>query len=67
MATSETARPNLFTVREASSELRCSRASVYRAVHDGRLSARRLGEDGSLRISAEALDEFLVPVAVRSR
>lgn len=60
-------RRELLTTSEAALELRCSRASVYRAVHDGRLEAQRLGEDGPLRISAEALDSFLVPVVERSR
>jgi excisionase family DNA binding protein len=64
MSTSE--KPGqLRTVGEAALELRCSRASVYRAVESGALEAWRLGENGQLRISRESLDRFLIPASKR--
>jgi excisionase family DNA binding protein len=60
-------RDALRTVGEAADELRCSRASIYRAIDRGELEAWRLGESGQLRIPASSVDAFLVPVDARRR
>ena len=57
----------LRTVGEAAIELRCSRASVYRAVASGALEAWRLGDAGQLRIPASSISMFLVPVGDQRR
>jgi excisionase family DNA binding protein len=51
-----------LTPREAAAALRCSPASIYRAVHAGELEAVRLGRNGSFRIRQEALSAFVRPV-----
>ena len=55
-------REQYATPAEVASRLRCSRATVYRAIDRGELAAVRLGETGSLRIRADAIDEFVRPV-----
>jgi excisionase family DNA binding protein len=52
---------DLLTVNEAARRLRMSRVSLYRAVARGELDAYRVGENGPLRIPADALERFLRP------
>jgi excisionase family DNA binding protein len=52
----------LLTVDEARVLLRCSRASIYRRVHDGTLPAMRVGESGPLRFEPSAVYRVLRPV-----
>ena len=51
-----------LTVDEAARELRLSRSSIYRKVHDGTLPAFRVGETGSLRFQPAAVRRVLRPV-----
>lgn len=60
-------RDDLRTVGEAAAELRCSRASVYRAIGSGELPAWRLGETGQLRIPAASIGAYLVPAGEKRR
>lgn len=53
------------TPRQVAAMLRCSTATVYRAIHRGELEAVRLGERGSLRIREDALDRFVRPTRSR--
>jgi len=59
MSTAETDR--LLAPCEVAHRLRCSPVTVYRAISRGELEARRLGENGSLRVSEDALERFLRP------
>jgi excisionase family DNA binding protein len=62
MTTAET--PLRFpTVDEAARVLRQSRPTMYRKIERGELRAVRLGENGPLRISVDALREHLRPAA----
>jgi excisionase family DNA binding protein len=54
----------LRTVREVARELRCSPLTIYRAIQRGELRARRLGEQGGLRVERGAVDEFFRPNVV---
>ncbi|RZT87297.1 excisionase family DNA binding protein [Pseudonocardia sediminis] len=46
-----------LTVSEVAVELRISRASVYRLLHDGTLGSNRFGK--SLRVSRDAVDAYI--------
>jgi len=52
----------LLTLQEAAQALRVTPVTVLRAIRSGKLEARRLGEHGRYRITAEALDAYLRPV-----
>lgn len=52
----------LLTVDEIAVRLAVHRATVYRAIDRGELQARRLGENGSYRVTEAALEAFLRPV-----
>ena len=52
----------LLTLQEAAEVLRVTPMTVLRAIQSGKLEARRLGEHGRYRITAEALDAYLRPV-----
>jgi excisionase family DNA binding protein len=54
-----------LTPRQAAVTLRCSPATIYRAVHRGELEAVRLGERGTIRIRDDALEKFMQPVVSR--
>jgi len=56
----------MYTLEEACQITRLSRATVYRAIEDGRLEAVRLGILGPWRIRRESLAPFLPrPASVR--
>jgi excisionase family DNA binding protein len=59
MTSAETER--LLAPCEVALRLHCSPVTVYRAISRGELEARRLGKRGSLRVTEQALDEFLRP------
>ena len=60
METAET-EDRLLVPGEVAQRLRCSAVTVYRAIWRGELQAVRLGRNGSLRVTEEALEEFLRP------
>lgn len=47
----------LWTVAEAAAELRLSKMTVYRAIHEGQLKAFKMGR--SFRVSRAQLEEYL--------
>ena len=51
----------LLTVAEVARDLRVSRHSVYRRVHDGTLPALRIGRSGPLRFEPAAVQRVLKP------
>jgi excisionase family DNA binding protein len=51
----------MLTPAEVAASLRVHVGTVYRAIEAGRLRAFRLGETGSLRVPADALEQFLRP------
>jgi len=51
--------PRLLKVDEAAEFLHCSRATVYRLIHEGELPAFRLGHNGSLRLRVDAVEEWI--------
>jgi excisionase family DNA binding protein len=50
-----------LTVDEAARELRLSRSTIYRKVHDGSLEAFRVGQAGTLRFRPAAVNAVLTP------
>jgi excisionase family DNA binding protein len=52
---------NMLTPAEVAASLRVHVVTVYRAIERGELEALRLGETGSLRVPAEAVEQFLRP------
>ena len=57
-------KPRLLPLGDVAERLSVSRATVYRMAQDGRLPVLQLGGRGtSLRVSEDALEEFLCPVA----
>lgn len=58
----DTRASEFLTAEELAREVRASKASVYRAIHNGELAAVRLGENGALRISRGAVNDWLTPV-----
>ena len=53
----------LLRVKEAAAELGVHPSTVRRAIHHGELDAVRLGRGGRYRVSRDALERFLRPVA----
>ena len=51
----------LLHVKEAAAELGVHPSTLRRHIHDGDLRAVRLGPGGRMRVSREALSEFLRP------
>ncbi len=51
-----------LTVSEVAQALRVTPLTIYRAIHEGRLEAVRLGDSGPFRIPANALDAYAAPV-----
>lgn len=51
-----------LTVNEVARALRIAPLTVYRAIHEGRLEAVRLGGNGLYRIPAASLDSYARPV-----
>jgi excisionase family DNA binding protein len=56
----------LLTVTEAQLALRVSRDTIIRRIHDGQLSAVRIGSSGGIRIPAESLRGLLHPIGQAS-
>jgi excisionase family DNA binding protein len=54
-----------LTVREAALALRCSEATIRRAIHAGRLHAFQLAEGGRLKIPVSAIEDILAPELIR--
>jgi excisionase family DNA binding protein len=53
----------LLTPAEVAKNLRVSVPTIYRAIHAGELEALRIGgENGSLRVPADAVADFVRPV-----
>jgi excisionase family DNA binding protein len=54
------AQPVVFlTVAEVSAQFRVSKMTVYRAIHDGDLTAARIGR--SFRVPESALNDWVAP------
>jgi excisionase family DNA binding protein len=51
--------PRVLTVTEAADYLNCSRATAYALIRQNELPAFRLGPNGSLRLRADALEEWM--------
>jgi excisionase family DNA binding protein len=51
----------LLTVGETAAVLKCSTATVYRAIERGQLEARRLGQSGPFRVTDDAINRYLLP------
>jgi len=51
-----------LTVQEVAQALRVSPLTIYRAIHEGRLEAVRLGDAGPFRVPADAIDTYAQPV-----
>jgi excisionase family DNA binding protein len=56
---------DLLHVKEAAAELGVHPSTLRRRIHDGDLRAVRLGPGGRLRVSRQALSDFLQPVNAR--
>jgi excisionase family DNA binding protein len=59
-------RSEYLTVDEAARLLRQSRDTVRRKIHEGEISAVRLGVHGPLRVSVDELERHLRPVGRRA-
>ena len=57
----------LLKVDEVAAELGLSKFTIYRRIEQGHLPALRLGENGQLRVTRAALDEFLQPTTRETR
>lgn len=56
----------LLTASDVASRLGCNVFTVYRAINRGELEAVRLGENGTYRVTEDALARFLRPANERS-
>jgi len=52
-----------LTVKEAAARAKCSAQLIYRAIHDGRLRASRLGTKYQIRILDTWLDAWLISLS----
>lgn len=57
MAPADAPLPQFMTVNEVATALRVSRATIYRLIGSGALTATRIGK--SVRVTRRAVDEFL--------
>jgi excisionase family DNA binding protein len=57
----DTKERELLTASDVATRLGCSPFSVYRWISSGQLAAVRLGENGTYRVTEDALARFLRP------
>jgi excisionase family DNA binding protein len=57
----------LLTASDVATRLGCSPFTVYRAIASGQLAARRLGVNGTYRISETDLESFLRPACTEPK